>query len=44
MWSSELVECEIYLPFIVKMKCDNYWKTGQNGKEWQLTGDEGMRE
>ena len=35
---SELVECEIYLPSMVKMMCDNYWGTDRN-EEWQLIGD-----
>ena len=32
----ELVECETYLSFMVKMKCDNYCGTDRNRKEWQL--------
>ena len=40
-WSDELVECETYLPFMVKMECDNYWGMDRNGKKWQLIGDWG---
>ena len=38
---SELVECETYLQFMVKMKCDSCCEIDQNGKVWLLSWERG---
>ena len=40
-WS---VECEIYLSFMVKVKCDYYYETYQNDKIRHLIWDGGSNE
>ena len=31
-----LVECDVYLLFMLKVKCDSYYGTDQNCKMWHL--------